>query len=92
MPSAVVSARARVREILTNFLLAICEKNERYLKFMNDDAVDKLPAAGGLVLAASVEEMATNGATKASSSGVHEALAQGPGLCAAHYCCVRSAC
>lgn len=61
----VLCSQPRVRDIFTNLLLAICEKNERYLKFVNDDAVDKLPTAGGLVLAASVEEMAANGATKA---------------------------
>lgn len=61
----VLCSQPRVRELLRNVLLEICETNERYLRFVIDDVVEQLPGANGQVLAASVEDMAVNCALKA---------------------------
>lgn len=61
----VLCSQPRVRDLLVNLLLAICETNQRYLDFVNADAAKKLPVVDGQVMAATAEEMAANGTTKA---------------------------
>lgn len=60
----VLCFQPRVRDLFINLLLAIGETSERYIKFVKEDAVSKLPNDNNQVLTATVEDMAPDGATK----------------------------